>query len=239
MRCFWDPKRRIFRPCRLLGKSPVRPLLGGGPSAIPPLGGCEHAAHAALRARNLDVGVARITREETPALRRPAFLPLPDPGGTAPRVDDKAVGMERMRACPQRACTVTGGLRAACRGTSAERTRRATMEEQGGHEDEDGRPVIALNPYAAQVVAPRPALALLGLDKRAHRVPSGQTHFFRCGLLLVLLLLLFASALASRVRLISAKREKACRGAVLMRQWAGRRRARVWMVPGPSHGVHA
>ena len=90
-----------------------------------------------------------------------------------------------------------------------------------------GAPSFPSHPHAAQVVAPQPGFAFLGFDKRAHRVPSGQTHFLRCGLLMVLLLLLFASALASRVRLVSAKREKVYWGAVLMRQWAGRRRARV------------
>ena len=48
-------------------------------------------------------------------------------------------------------------------------------------------PSTPSDPYAAQVVAPQPGFALLDLDKRVHRVPSGQTHFFGCGLLLLLL----------------------------------------------------
>ena len=51
-----------------------------------------------------------------------------------------------------------------------------------------GAPSMPSDPHAAQVVAAQPGFALLGLDKRAHQVPLGQTHLFRCGLLLPLLL---------------------------------------------------
>ena len=49
-----------------------------------------------MRARNLDLDIVRIPREETPALRRPALLPLLDPEGTAPHAEDRALTMERM-----------------------------------------------------------------------------------------------------------------------------------------------
>ena len=112
-------------------------------------------------------------------LHRPAPLPLPDPGGTAPRADDKALGMERMRS---RART-----RPAC-AEGCERVEVGSADEAGddvgngaGMGISVGAPLLPSDRHAAQVVAPQFGITLLGLDKRAHRVTSGQVHFFRCG----------------------------------------------------------
>jgi hypothetical protein len=75
-----------------------------------------------------------------------------------------------------------------------------------------GAPSLPSDTHAAQVVAPQPDFALLGLDKRAHRVPSGQTHFFRCGLLLLLLLFAWDVAGSCLPRAFGLGEEgKACR----------------------------
>ena len=167
---------------------PARPFFSlptPRPDTPRPLGKCEHATHAAPRARKVDLDLyvvlpgVRIIREETPALRRPSLLPLSGPGVTASRADDKALGMERMRH--------RLGLPVAYGGKSAPQTRRATMGEGRGRgrRRKRGRRIVALGPaHVPQVVAPQPKFVLLGLNEPMW--PSGQTLFFRCGRLLLL-----------------------------------------------------
>ena len=111
--------------------------------------------------------------------------------------------MERMRACarPRPACAVARGLQRYIRAAD-----EAGDDGGNGAGMSIGAPSLPSDPHTAQVVALQSGIALLGLDKRLHRVPSGQTHFFRyccCCCLRGIW-----PALASRVRLVSAKSEK-------------------------------
>ena len=195
--------------------------------------------HAAPRAHNLALDVVRITREETWPCAAQRSSRFQTPGGTAPRTDDKALGMEHMRTRgrPQPACAVTRRLRAACRGT---RTRRATMGGTGRAWARAWAPRHCSQTFMQLRLSHRsPALRSLASTSERTECRRGRPTSSSAACCCYCCLREMWPALASRVRLVSAKSEKACGGAVLLRQWARRRRARVWMAQGPSHAVHA
>ena len=164
-------------------------------------------------------------------------------GVTAPRADDKALGMECMCACA-RTRLRTHSARTRCR-SGAQSGLWSVHPLRGQGERRWGRGLVQFvvvlgAAHAAQVVAPRPDFALRGLDER------GQPRALRADPLLPARPAIAAAAVCVGCgRFLPPtcawcrRRGESVLGARSCASGPGRRRVRVWVVPVPSHVVHA
>ena len=153
----------------------------GGPIRDPdtsrPLGSREHTAHAAPWACSPNLAViitgVCITRDEALALRHQALLPLPKPRITAPRADNEALGMEHMRRHSKGVSCLWRYIRSA--------------DEAGDDGGSGAGASVGVSSYSSGAHM-KPgwsnrsptSLSMASMSERTD-VPSGQTHFFRCG----------------------------------------------------------